>query len=182
MVGPPPWGTSPTYQAQDLDLGVPDHPELSIAFLEFPHVAATPLPGAHFILGLHRLWLFLDLLVLLVFLVPWFVSCRRGRRRSCGRRCRCRRRRRRLLALFAFVTHLCVGVLNFSPPARSLSCWRRTGLASERDWCPPTRSQVPLNGRDARTPTPGAAPRATSPYGRTSLTPRGPEWASRARP
>lgn len=42
----------PTYQANELDLSVPQTPELSIAVLEFPLVTATPLPRSHFIFGL----------------------------------------------------------------------------------------------------------------------------------
>lgn len=73
VLGPLPRDTSPTYHSQDLDLGMPHHPELPIAVLELPPVAVTPLPRAHFNPGLHGL----GLCLLLIFLV-WGCGGRGG--------------------------------------------------------------------------------------------------------
>lgn len=172
---PLPRGTRPTYEAQDLDLGVPHNPELSIAVLEFPLVAATPLPRAHFILGLHGLFLFLGLLVFLVF--RFGVRRWRGRGRSCGRR-------GSRFALFAFVSRFAWEFLT-SHRLPYLSCCPRTGLASERACCPPTdplrdpAQPTARTGQRQRLALPRAPPHLAP--GRP-VTPRGPQWVLGRRP
>lgn len=115
---------------------MPHNPELSVAVLEFPLVAATSLPGAHLILGLYRFYLRRDLFPFLIAcLIAGFGACGWG---GWGRRCS-------RFALFAFV-HICVGLLSDSRPAQCPCCpW--TGLAFEPAWCPLASSEATLSQR-----------------------------------